>query len=399
MELRKLDKQGNITVISNENYTYYKRSQIIQLISKSCTEEDLFLEGINYYKEIGANLLYNQVSSVVPEKNQVLLKDSSIITYDSILIATGGKPLVIPWKNVDLKGISTLYTLDDAKKVANLACDAKTAIIIGGGSIAMKVVKNLLKIGLQVSIIEKASHLWPIGFDRKVARIIENKLKENKVKLYLNEEVVGFNGENGKVSSITLRNQRDIPCDLVIITIGMKPNIDFLKNSGIVLDKGVIVDKFMRTNISNIYAAGDVAQTEDPLFDRPILHPTWGNAKKQGKIAAKNMSGNIIEYKGTIPIQTIKILGFRAITAGIAHSKKNFDEISWISFQNGFCRKFVFNNNRLVGALFLGKNLNKKKLKPLIKKAVFNMVDVSRYKTELLNEDFDFNKIISNRIS
>jgi len=194
-----------------------------------------------------------------------------------------------------------------------------------------------------------------------------------------------------------LRNQQEIPCDLVIITIGMKPNIDFLKNSGILLDKGVIVDKFMRTNISNIYAAGDVAQTEDPLFDTPILHPTWGNAKKQGKIAAKNMIGNMTEYKGTIPIQTIKILGFRAISAGIAHSKNNFDEISWISFQNGFCRKFVINNNRLVGALLLGKDLNKKKLKPLIKKAVFNMVDVSRYKTKLLDEDFDLNKIITNK--
>jgi len=386
-------------MISNENYSYYKRSQIVQLISKSCTEEELFLEGINFYKEIETNFLYNRVTEVIPEKNQVLLKDSSILKYDSLLIASGGKPVIIPWKNVNLEGISTLYTLDDAKKVANLACDAKNAVIIGGGSIAMKVVENLLKIGLNVSIIEKSTHLWPIGFDRKVARIIEHKLKENKVKLYLNEEVVGFNGENGKVSSITLRNQQEIPCDLVIITIGMKPNIDFLKNSGIVLDKGVIVDKFMRTNISNIYAAGDVAQTEDPLFDTPILHPTWGDAKKQGKIAAKNMSGNKTEYNGTIPIQTIKILGFRAISAGIAHSKRNFDEISWISFQNGFCRKFVINNNRLVGALLLGKDLDKKKLKPLIKKAVFNMVDVSRYKTKLLDEDFELNKIITNKKS
>jgi len=384
-------------MISNENYSYYKRSQIIQLISKSCTEDELFLEGIDFYKKIGANFLYNHVTELLPEKNQVLLKDSSILKYDSLLIASGGKPVVIPWKNVNLEGISTLYTLDDAKKVASIACNIKNAVIIGGGSIAMKVVKNLLKIGLHVSIIEKTTHLWPIGFDRKVARIIEHKLKENKVKLYLNEEVVGFNGENGRVSSIILRNQQEIPCDLVIITIGMKPNIDFLKNSGILLDKGVIVDKFMRTNISNIYAAGDVAQTEDPLFDTPILHPTWGNAKKQGKIAAKNMIGNMTEYKGTIPIQTIKILGFRAISAGIAHSKNNFDEISWISFQNGFCRKFVINNNRLVGALLLGKDLNKKKLKPLIKKAVFNMVDVSRYKTKLLDEDFDLNKIITNK--
>ena len=304
----------------------------------------------------------------------------------------------LPWKGVDLEGVSTLYSLDDAKDVAEQACNVKNAVIIGGGSTAMKTIQNFKKIGLNISIIEKASHLWPIGFDRKVARIIEETIKENGIHIYLNEEVVEFQGDNNKLTFVVLKNGEKIPADIAIITIGIKPNIDFLVDSGVKIKEGILVDENMRTNISSIFAAGDVAQTYDPLYEKPMLHPTWGNAKKQGRIAAVNMTGGNLLYKGVIPIQSIKIFGFTAIAVGITHSKKNFDEISWFSFQEGFCRKFILNNNRLVGILMLGKNLNKKELKPLIKKAVFNMVDVGEYKTELLNENFDFNQILDDSI-
>ncbi len=290
----------------------------------------------------------------------------------------------------------TLYRLDDAKKVAEQACHAKQVVIIGGGSIAMKAVQNFKKIGLNITIIEKASHLWPIGFDRKVARIVEKKIKENGIHIYLNEEVLEFKGENGKLSSVVLKSGREIPTELANISIGLKPNIDFLMDSGVKVDKGILVDMSMRTNIRDIFAAGDVAQIYDSLYETPILHPTWGNAKKQGKIAALNMTGGNAKYKGTIPIQSVKIFGFTAIAVGITHSKKNYDEISWVSFEKELCRKFVLKNDQLVGALVLGKDINKKLLKPLLKKAVSNKVNINHYKALFLEENLDFTTIFSN---
>ncbi|KKM27087.1 hypothetical protein LCGC14_1578280, partial [marine sediment metagenome] len=314
---------------------------------------------------------------------------------DFLLIASGGSPLKLPWKGVDLEGVSTLYNLDDAKDVAEQACTAKNAVIIGGGSIAMKVIRNFKKIGLNISIIEKASHLWPIGFDRKVARIIEKKIEENGIHIYLNEEVVEFKGDNNKLSSVVLKNGEKIPAEIAVITIGIKPNIDFLVDSEVKIEEGILVDSNMRTNISGIFAAGDVAQIYDPLYERPILHPTWGNAKKQGRIAAVNMTGGNLLYKGVIPIQSIKIFGFTAIAVGITHSKKNFDEISWVSFEKEQCRKFVLKKNRLVGALVLGKDIDKKILKPLLKKAVSNQVKIDQYKSLLLDETLDFNALFN----
>lgn len=280
--------------------------------------------------------------------------------------------------------------------MAKHVCSAKRVVIIGGGAIAMKAIQNFKKIGLDISIVEKSSHLWPIGFDRKVARIVENKIRENGIHIYLNEEVVEFKGEDGKLSSVVLKSGGEIHTDLAVITIGMKPNIDFLINSGVKVEKGILVDSFMRTSIQNIYAAGDVAQIFDPLYNVPILHPTWGNAKKQGKIAAKNMVGDNVKYMGAIPIQTIRIFGFIAIAVGITHSKKNYDELLWISFEKDLCRKFVIENGHLLGALILGKNVNKKVIKPILKKAIFNKVHINNYEHLLLEEDVDFNNILEN---
>ncbi len=393
LELRKHDVKGEIIILSDENYQFYKRSKIINLISASCSEDDLFLKGKNIYDENKIRFINDRVERVIPEKQQILLKSGNEIYYDYLLIASGGSPVLLPWKGVELEGIYTLYNLDDAKKVAKYICNAERVVIIGGGAIAMKVIQNFKKIGLDISIIEKSSHLWPIGFDRKIARIVEKKITENGIRIYLNEEIVEFKGENGKLTSVILKSGREIHTDLAVITIGMKPNIDFLINSGVNVEKGIIVDSYMRTNIPSIYAAGDVAQIYDPLYNMPILHPTWGNAKKQGKIAARNMVGDNIKYEGTVPIQTIKIFGFTAIAVGITHSKKNFDEISWISFEKGLCRKFIFENDQLLGALILGKQVNKKIVKPIIKKAIFEKAHINDYKHLLLMEDNEFNNI------
>ncbi|MFW9972360.1 MAG: NAD(P)/FAD-dependent oxidoreductase [Candidatus Odinarchaeota archaeon] len=387
LEIRKIDSDGDIILISAENYQFYKRSKIINLISKSCSEDDLFLKGKKIYDENNIEFIHGQVEKVIPERDEILLKDGRIFHYNFLLIASGGHPILFPWKGVDLEGISTLYNLDDAKKVAEQACSAKNAVIVGGGAIAMKVIQNFKKIGLNTSIIEKASHLWPIGFDRKIARIVEKRIRENGIPIYLNEEIVEFQGKNNKLSTIILKSGRKIPADLAVITIGMNPNINFLAENDINIDKGVLVDNYMRTNIPNIFAAGDVAQIYDPLYESPILHPTWGNAKKQGKIAAINMTGGNIKYKGTIPIQSIKIFGFKAIAVGITHSKKNYDEVSLISFEREICRKFISKNDNLIGVLVLGKNIDKKVLKPVLKKAVFDRVNIQNYRDLLLENE------------
>jgi NAD(P)H-nitrite reductase large subunit len=395
LELRGLDPKGEISIISNEDYQFYKRSKILSFVSAGCSEDDLFLRGKTLYDEHNINFIHGHVEKVLPDTKQVRLKNSKKYSYDFLLIASGGSPLTFPWKGVDLNGVSTLYNLDNAKKVAELAANAGDVVVIGGGSIAMKAIQKFKKMGLNISIVEKASHLWPIGFDRKIARIVEKRIKESGIQIYLNEEVVEFKGDNEKLTHVVLKSGREIAADIAIITIGTKPNVDFLNDTYVKVDQGVIVDSNLRTTIPSIFAAGDVAQIYDPLYNIPMLHATWGNAKKQGRIAALNMTGGNMIYKGAIPIQTIRIFGFTAIAVGITHSKKNFDEISWVSFEKEQCKKFVVRNNKLIGALVLGKDIDKKILKPLLKNAVSKQIDIDHFSNLLIEEKFDFETLLT----
>jgi len=393
--LRRLDANGKITLISDEGHPFYKREHIASLISNDRTETELYTKGKDFFKNIGVNFVKGHVSKVFTKENQVILDNGAIITYDSLLIASGGKPIAPPWPGIQLRGISTLYTLDDARKVTKLAKEAKSVVVIGGGTIAMKTVPLLRKIGLKVVLVEKMDRLWSRMFDKRASEIVKNKLEEKGAEVLLGEEVVRFESSKGKVEAVVLKSQRKVPCDLVLVTIGIQPNIEFLKDSGIKLDKGVVVNHHLRTNISNIYAAGDVAQTPDPLFETPTLHPTWGYAEEQGETAAYNMAGLDKKYEGAIPLFSMNVYDLGIVTAGITQPQGDFEELSRLSTSESLYRKFVLQGNRLVGALIIERGLNRKLLKPLIKKAILNMVNVSGNKTDLLRKDFDFSQFLS----
>ena len=392
--LRKLDDESEITVVTSEPCSFYRREHIAGLISGDETEERLFEKGKDFYVKIGAELVTGRVIQVSSEKNQLTLDDRSSIRYDSLLIASGAKPISVPWPGMQLDGISTLYTLDDAKKVSKLVKEATDVLVIGGGTIAMKAVPILRGIGLKVSLIEKADRLWPAMFDKKASEIVENSLEEGGAEVLLNEEVVELEGKDGKIQSVRLKSQQTLRCDLFLITMGIRPNIDFLEGSGISVDQGVLVDHHLRTNVANVYAAGDVAQAPDPLFQAPVLHPTWGYAEEQGEIAAHNMAGVEREYQGAVPLFSMNVYDIGIVTAGVTQLRTNFEELSRFSLHESLYRKFLLQANRLLGLILMGKRLDRKLLKPQAKKAVLNMVDAGNSKTDLLKEGFDFNLLL-----
>ena len=136
--LRKLDGRGEITVISDEGYPYYRREHLARLISGDKSEEELFEKGKDFYMKMGVNFVGGTLLKVSSKQNQVTLTDGRTLDYDSLLIATGGKPIVPPWKGIQLEGVSTFYTLDDARRMTRLARKAKNVVIIGGGTIALR---------------------------------------------------------------------------------------------------------------------------------------------------------------------------------------------------------------------------------------------------------------------
>ncbi len=400
--LRKLDTDSKITAITDEEFTHYKREHIIDIVSDDKTEDELYTKGKNFYDDINVELLHAKVSKILSEKNKLVLADSSTIEYNTLLIASGGTPIVPAWSGVNLEGISTLYTLADAKKLQQFVKKSNHLVIIGGGSIALKAIPLLRKFPQKITLIEKLNHLWPCMLDRKASVLLEKKIIADNVDLLLNQEVIGFKGENGHVNSILLRNNTSIPADLVLVTIGIRVNFEYLKDSGLKTDFGIITDDYLRTNISNIYAAGDVAQVPDPLYGTPILHPTWSNAEEQGEIAAHNMVMRDKKYPGAIPLHTTRFYDLEIVAAGITQPelesqftlRENFEEISKISVDDNFYRKFILKDDRIIGLILIEKNINRKLLKKLFKKILLKGKVLSIDKLELLKTDFDFNSIL-----
>ncbi len=401
--LRELDTKGKIVVITDEKYTYYKREDLVSFLAKEKSEDELYPKGKDFYDKIGATLLHLLVIKVDSSKNQVVLENNSVLQYNSLLIASGGKPIVPPWPGVNLNGISTLFTLEDAKKVADLMEKVKNVVIIGAGAIALKAIPLLSKFDLEISLIEKLDRIWPCMLDSKASIILEKKLRDQNINLYLNQEVTGFKGRNNNVNSVLMKNGEEIPADLVLITIGIRSNLNYLKDSLIKTDIGILADEYLRTNIPNVYVAGDIAQIPDPLYEARVLHPTWSYAEEQGKIAGYNMVNIEKRYEGAVALQTTGFYDLNIVTGGITQPEKEtalkylnqeFEEFSRLSVPEEFFKKFIVRNNKLIGIILIGKNINRKQLKPLVKKALLQRTDLSKLKEDLLNDSFDFNYII-----
>ncbi len=334
------------------------------------TEEDLFAAGWDVYEKLHVTAITDRVVNVMPGEKEVILAGGKHIKFDSLLIASGGRPIKLPWVGMDLQGVFTFYSLEDENAVDAWIKGAKNAVIIGAGTIAMKLVPALEKRGLSVTLVEKFPEIIQELADKNVANIVVSELASRGVTVLPNSEVIGFKGQDGRVNAVLLKNKQEVPCDVAIITIGISPNIDFLRNSGIQVDKGVIVNDHLQTNIPAIYAAGDVAQTYDPLFKTHRLHPKWGHAGDQGNIAGQNMAGADTRYEGAIYTTKVKAYKVGIAAGGNLQIAPDVEIVSRFSSEEKFYRKFFFRGTLLVGAIIVGYELPRKKAVKWLKKVL-----------------------------
>ncbi len=386
--IRQKDKQGKIILVSDEPYPAYSRPLISYLLAGKVDEEKMFYRAQSFYGENEVEaLLGEQVISVFPSEKKVKLRNGKRISYTQLLIATGGKSIVPEVKGGNLKGIFTFTTWDDAKKIKAFIDKnkVKKTTVIGGGLIGLKAAEALIELGMKVTIVELADRVLSATFDREASAIIEAALKEVDCRLIARNTVEDIRGKKGKVNSILLRDKKGLPADLIIFAIGVTPNMAVVKDSGIKINRGILVNSRMRTNLPRIYAAGDVAEAYDFLLHahRPI--PIWPNAYKQGSIAGYNMSGADREYRGSFAMNSVELCGVPTISVGITDPKQDgYEIIRESNPARKQYKKIVLKDNRIVGAIFINDIDRAGIITGLIK----DEVEVSSFKDHLMREDF-----------
>jgi nitrite reductase (NADH) large subunit len=335
-----------------------------------------------WYKE--KNILFNQnccATKILPDTKTVQFENGEETTYDKLLLCVGSKSSLLPIPGIQSKGFFTLKTLDDALKIRAYAKNKKSAIVIGGGLLGLEISKGLSDLKLSVTVLEYFPRLLPKQLDVEGAAMLEQILGDFNIKIGLKaspKEIIP-----DKKLVLKLEDGRKFEEDMVIMAVGVKPNIDLAKNSGIKVNKGILVNDYMQTNIDDIYAAGDCAEYNGRV---------WGIvpvAFEQAKIAALNIMGKPVKYSEVIPSNTLKIVGVDLTSIGrVTPEEKLPEEIKVVDNENRIYKKIVIDENHVVGAILLGDRTNQSTIMKLIK----DKIDVSAFQEKILDSDFDLLK-------
>ncbi|OIP33049.1 MAG: hypothetical protein COW04_00875 [Deltaproteobacteria bacterium CG12_big_fil_rev_8_21_14_0_65_43_10] len=383
--IRRLDSEGSVTVLSDEQDMPYFRPMLPFIVSGKKKFPEMMLIGQGPYR--GANIdvrINSRVEAVNTADQKVSIKSGEELPYDKLLIATGSVPNIpSDIAGVEAEGVFVLRTIADACAMAHRAETARHAVMLGGGLLNLKAAFALLERGMDVTLIVKSPEVLSKLMEPDDTVLIRNALNKAGLKLVTGSSVTRILSDSSGVIGVLLDSGREIPCQMVCIGKGIRANVEFLDKSGILVNQGVVVDKFTRSNIQNVFAAGDVAVTLDPIAGERIVTGLWTNAAEMGSCAGRNMAGQPGIYSGTFGIlNAAQVADEPFVSMGIVHTKGTAYEIHITATPETY-RKLVFtpDGTRLVGALFIG-DISKAGLYRYI---IREMMPIKDIKSEIVN--------------
>lgn len=384
--LRELDKNSEIILISTDD-KIYSRCMLHLYISNERNTERLNFTSEDFFEKNSITWLKNKtVISLNSKENFVTLNDNEKVYFDKILLATGSHPFIPPIENFrDAPNVIGLKTLDDCTKIKLMSETAKNIVILGGGLIGVDALTGLLHCKAKLTLIEGGKNILPIQLDSEAAEIYSNEFKKRGVNQYFNTLVTNSEKDSlGNIISLELKTGEKILADMVIVATGVRPNIDFLKDSDVITNRcGLEIDSFGRTNIPNIYGAGDITGTS----------PVWPAAVKEGIIAASNMANVKIELEDFFCNKSsMNFFGIPTISIGNPNLSGEEYTIDTLRTDNSY-KKIIHKDGKIYGALVQGDISYSGVLTQIIK----DKIDISKIKKSVFSIDYsDFFNIKNN---
>jgi phenylglyoxylate dehydrogenase epsilon subunit len=302
----------------------------------------------------------------------VTLESEEKIEYEKLLLATGAAPKLPPVQGLGAVPHHVLRTLDDALTLRSKMRKDGTAAVLGAGLIGLHAAENLAKGGMKVVVVEALSQVLPGYFDEEASQMILRAFTDNGVKILVNEKVSRVRGAEGK-TTLTLATGGSLSAGLLLVATGVQPRAEYLKDSGVEVDEGILVDERMRTNVSGIWAAGDVAKARGFFERSKILNATLPNAVEQGRIAGMDMVDDpaLKVYQGAVPLNTYKFFGHRAFSVGMIRAEEGCEVEKLVVPESFQYRKLVFKEDQLVGASGINSDLDPGIMVQLIRRKAY----------------------------
>ncbi|MGQ9647625.1 MAG: NAD(P)/FAD-dependent oxidoreductase [Thermodesulfobacteriota bacterium] len=370
--LRSKDSEAKIMLVGQESVYPYSPTVLPYFISGKIKERDLFLSGEHDLSKHQIELTRgNGAISVSPKEGKVYLKDGSSLNYDALILAQGGSPVLPGIPGLKECNPFVLRTLADAKRLKSKAQRSSKAIVLGGGLIGMHTAQSLAEAGLSVSVIELMDQILPGYFDKKATAIIQKVYEAHRIRFFTSTEVEEVAFRKGDYF-VSLKGGKRIEAPLFLVATGVWPNVDFLKGSGIEVDKGILVDPGMRTNVPNIFAAGDVVQTESFWGGVKVNQPILIHAVDQGRMAAASAIGEKVSHAGNISVNLFHFFGHRGLSIGlVSPDGRDRLEVHQSDLPSkGRYLKLVFDEDILVGVMGIDSDLDSGILLQMIRRRI-----------------------------
>lgn len=371
--IRRLDPEGSIILFNREAGLPYSPTILPYVVTGQVDPRNIFLRDHEKFQRL--NVEYRPdgaLAALKPGSRTATLSSGESLPYEKILLATGAAPALPPVPGLEHTRFHVLRTLQDALRLRKAAAKTAAALVIGAGLIGMHAAESLFRVGMKVTVVEHLSRVLPGYFDEEASGIIQRIFESEGVRFLTGKRITHASVSKGRILAV-LDSGSELSADVLVVAAGVRPSMEYLTDSGIDVEQGILVDRRMRTSAEAVWAAGDVAQAPDFYGPERKLNATLPNAVEQGRIAGMDMVGDpaLKPYTGSIPVNTYRFFGNRAFSVGWTSSplpRQHAKTVKTAS-STGY-RKFVFEEDRLIGTLGINTDLDPGILSEMIKRRI-----------------------------
>jgi phenylglyoxylate dehydrogenase epsilon subunit len=349
--IRMADADRELTLVAKDDCLPYSPTVLPYVVSGHARPERIFLQDERYFERTRtAYLRGRSVTRVDTETHVARLSDGTELKYEKLLLATGARPAVPPIPGLERVPMHVLHTLDDALELRERLPSARRAIVLGGGLIGMHAAENLRQGGADVTLIEIQPQVLPAYFDADAAAIIARTFVNAGVDVLVDTRVRSVAPRDGGLT-LQLAGGESLQGDLLVIGTGVTPVMDYLEGTPVATDRGILVDDTMRTNVSDVWAAGDVAQARGFYTSTPVLNGILPYAVEQGRIAGMAMAEDpaLETYRGGVPLNTYSFWGRHAMAVGTNAAPARAEVVKRLDEEHERYLKIILEGNRLHG--------------------------------------------------
>ena len=353
-EIRNIDKKGNITILSEENFPAYGRPLISYFLQGKQTLETVKYKKEDFYTKNKITVKLNsKAQSINTVKKEVVCANGDKYKYDKLLIATGSVPFVPPINGIQKhKNVYTFLNIESVQKIKKVVNKNSDVVIIGAGLIGLKAAEALAEQVKSVKVCDMADRVMGSVLDKNTASIIQKHIEKHNDTFYLSNTAKEITEK-----TVILADGTELHCDVLIMAVGVRPNVLLAQQANIKINRGIVVNKNMQTSVKDIYAAGDCVESFDILSEQNKILALWPNAFMQGKIAGSNMAGATKEFNGAFPLNAIGFFGLHLISAGIVDTKQDGYKIFIEKDDDkNLLKKLIIKDDKLEGFALINTN-------------------------------------------